>query len=338
MGLERKTSRSPSVLVVGAGAWGTAVANVFSKGGCVSYLWDKNPELVSVMRRRRFHPTFRPDIYLSRTVYPVGSLQGLEVDAVVFVAPFQSLREAALHVSEEGVYSNFIVCASKGIEQESLHLAHEIFAESFGDRPFAQISGPSFASEVMAGSPTAITVGTESEELSFFLRKYLHTKFFRLYTTTDVTGVEIGGALKNIIAIAAGIADGLELGSSARSALVVRGLGEMANYGENRGAKKSTFMGLSGLGDLILTCSDDKSRNRQFGLSLASAGKFDERLSGTGRLVEGYHTARALDKLDEINFENFPVISEVISVLKNIRTPKEALDHLLSRGPKPEIF
>tara|TARA_B100000029_G_scaffold481423_1_gene530494 strand:+ start:274 stop:1290 length:1017 start_codon:yes stop_codon:yes gene_type:complete len=335
---ERRTNSSPSVLVVGAGAWGTAVANVFAKGGCVSYLWDKNLELVSALQRHRFHPTFRTDICLSDNVYPIETLKGLVVDAVVFVAPFQSLRQAALQVCDEDVSSNFIICASKGIEQKSLHLAHEIFRESLGDKPFAQISGPSFASEVMAGSPTAVTVGTESEELSSFLKKYLHTKFFRLYTTKDVIGVEIGGALKNIVAIASGISDGLELGSSARSALIVRGLGEMARYGENCGAKKSTFMGLSGLGDLVLTCSDDQSRNRQFGLTLASTGKFDEGLSNAGKLVEGYHTAYALDKLEDIDFENFPIIYEVISVLKNIRTPGEALDRLLSREPKPEIF
>ena len=334
MELERK----PGVLVVGAGAWGTALANVLSRGGCCTYIWDKAEDVISEMSLQRHHPNYCVDIPLEENVHPTLNIEELKVDLVVLVTPFQNIRNAAEMLVEKRVDFMSIVSASKGIEKGSLLLAHEIISSFFPDKSFAQVSGPSFAKEVLHGSPTAITVGTKSTELASFLIKYLHAKFFRLYSTQDVIGVEIGGALKNVIALAAGISDGLGLGSSARSALMVRGMSEISRFGQARGAEKNTFMGLSGFGDLVLTCSDDLSRNRRFGIEIGSMkGPIDSILI-EGHLVEGFHTAMALAESGLINFDEFPLIFEVISVLKGRRRPRESLERLLAREPKSEVF
>ena len=328
----------PDVLVVGAGAWGTALANVLARGGCCIYLWDKAEDVIAEMNLRRHHPNYCVDIPLEENVHPTLNIEDLKVHLVVLVPPFQSLRNAAKMLVEKKVDFMGVVSASKGIEKGSLLLAHEIISSFFPDKPFAQVSGPSFAQEVLQGSPTAITVGTKSAALASFLIRHLHAKFFRLYSTQDVIGVEVGGALKNVIAIAAGISDGLELGSSARSALIVRGMSEISKFGQARGAEKNTFMGLSGFGDLVLTCSDDLSRNRRFGIEIgAMEGSIDSILLEE-HLVEGFHTAMALAESGEINFDNFPLIFEVISVLKNHRRPRESLERLLGRDPKCEDF
>ena len=328
----------PNVLVVGAGAWGTALANVLSRGGCYTYLWDKAEDVISEMRLVRHHPNCCVDIPLEKNVHPILDIEDLNVKLVVLVPPFQNLRNAAEMLIEKRVEFMGVVSASKGIEKGSLLLAHEIISSFFPDKPFAQVSGPSFAQEVLRGSPTAITVGTRSTDLTSFLIRHLHAKFFRLYSTQDVIGVEVGGALKNVIAIAAGISDGLELGSSARSALIVRGMSEISRFGQARGAEKNTFMGLSGFGDLVLTCSDNLSRNRRFGTEIgAMKGPIDSILL-KDHLVEGFHTAMALAESGVINFDNYPLIYEVISILKNRRRPRESLERLLDREPKSEDF
>ena len=328
----------PDVLVVGAGAWGTALANVLSRGGCCIYLWDKAEDVISEMNLRRHHPNYCVDIPLEENVHPTLNIEDLKVNLVVLVPPFQGLRNAAKMLVEKKVDFMGVVSASKGIEKGSLLLAHEIISSFFPDKPFAQVSGPSFAQEVLQGSPTAITVGTKSTDLASFLIRYLHSKFFRLYSTEDVVGVEIGGALKNVIAIAAGISDGLELGSGARTALIVRGMSEISRFGQAQGAEKNTFMGLSGFGDLVLTCSDDLSRNRRFGIQIgAMKGPIDS-IFTKEHLVEGFHTAMALAESGMINFDNYPLIYEVISVLKNRRRPRESLERLLAREPKSEEF
>jgi len=325
--------------VVGAGAWGTALASVFARGGCQTLLWDADDTLINTLATTRRHPRLNTDQPLDELVEPVTDFSDAgELMCVVLVVPFQALRAAATTLSTSRLNYSAIACASKGLELETLAMAHEIIADANGtNMPFAQLSGPNFALEVMRGHPAAITVAATTTELGHELAEAMHSGRFRAYITDDVVGVEVGGALKNVIAIAAGIADGLALGSNTRAALITRGLAEMARFGTARGGRLETFMGLSGMGDLVLTCTDDQSRNRQFGLALAKLGNIDKAAASVGALVEGAATARALaQKFDAIGVD-LPIAMEVAAVLEGKRTPSAAVENLLARDPKNEI-
>ncbi len=326
------------ILVVGAGAWGTALAMVFARAGCTVTLWDADSALIGEMRRARRHPRFVPDVELESGIEPVTTLAGLaSVDVAVFVVPFQVLRGALTALGEAGVRAAGIACASKGLEGGTLAMAHEIVAATVGaDVPFAQLSGPNFAAEVMREAPAAITVAASTPALGETLAGAMHGARFRPYLTDDVVAVEIGGALKNVIAIAAGMADGLGLGSNTRAALITRGLAEIARYGCARGGRMETFMGLSGMGDLVLTCTDDQSRNRRFGLALARLGDVEAAAADVGALVEGVATAQALaGHADELAVD-MPIASEVAAVLEGRHTLETAVERLLAREPVAE--
>ena len=325
-------------MVVGAGAWGTALASVFARGGCRTLLWDEDSALLSTMARTRHHPRFSPELELEALIEPIVAFQDVpELMCVVVVVPFQALRSALQKLQESALKYAAVACASKGIELDTFALAHEIVAEICPPQtPFAQLSGPNFAAEVMRGSPAAITIAATTPALGRNLAELMHGPRFRPYLSDDVIGVEIGGALKNIIAIAAGIADGLELGSNTRAALITRGLAEMARFGCARGGRMETFMGLSGMGDLVLTCTDDQSRNRRFGLELARLGDVARAERAVGALVEGVSTARALAQKSSALSVATPIADEVAAVLAGIRTPARAVENLLARDPKIE--
>ena len=266
-------TKSLSVMVVGAGAWGTAIASVFVRGGNETLLWDRDRTTIDAMQCSDSHPKFFGGKKLDPRLKLISELRNdINIDYIVFVVPFQRLRSAMATIHKSDVQFNGVVCASKGLELESNALAHEIAGDVFGASvPFAQLSGPNFASEVFDEKPAAIAVGGSTDDIAKAISEMMSGDRFRPYATTDLVGVEIGGALKNIIAIAAGISDGMGLGSNARAALVTRGLGEIARFGEAIGADPQTFAGLSGMGDLLLTCTDDQSRNRRFGMALASS-------------------------------------------------------------------
>lgn len=327
----------PTILVVGAGAWGTALASVFARGGCRTLLWDADHELIAKMAATRHHPRFASELELEAGIEPVGAIKGLpEISCTVLVVPYQVLRAALKDLHQAGLSTAAMACASKGIELETLAMAHEIVWDVWPQRlPFAQLSGPNFAAEVMHDAPAAITIGASDSNLAEQLATAMHGPRFRAYSTTDVVGVAAGGALKNVIAIAAGIADGLELGSNTRAALITRGLAEIARFGVARGGRMETFMGLSGMGDLVLTCTDDQSRNRRFGLALAADGDPERATAAVGALVEGVATARALANSPvEVDL---PITSEVARVLQGLATPLEAVQRLLAREPTREI-
>lgn len=331
-------ARVCDLLVIGAGAWGTALAQVLARAGCRALLWDSAPTLISTLAVTRHHPHFAPEVALAPGVVPIDDLTAAaDAEVAVLVVPFQVLRSAftALAAALPGLPA--IACASKGFELDSGCMAHEVAAAIFGsERPFAQFSGPNFAIEVMRGRPAAITIGASTEALGRGLVGALHGPGFRPYYTDDVIGVEIGGALKNVIAIAAGIADGLALGSNTRAALITRGLAEIARFGVARGGRLETFMGLSGMGDLVLTCTDDQSRNRRFGLALARLGSVAQAQAEVGALVEGVPTAQAVAAMAAARGIDMPIAREVVAVLSGASTPEAAVTRLLARDPTAE--
>ena len=321
------------VLVIGAGAWGTALAAVFARAGTQTYLWDADAALMEQLQSSRRHPRLCPEIEFPDKLRPLAELTSeIDVDCAMFVVPFQVLRAAYRGLRASGASYSALACASKGFELDTLAVAHEIIAEESDEQlPFAQVSGPNFAAEVMRDAPAAITVGASDTEFGQALVSAMHGEMFRPYLTDDVVGVEIGGALKNVIAIAAGIVDGLQLGSNTRAALITRGLAEMARLGVARGARAETFMGLSGMGDLVLTCTDDQSRNRRFGLALARYGDIDRAASEVGALVEGVATARALARNGHLDDIALPIAREVAAVIDGNRDPRDVIKTLLER-------
>ena len=327
-----------TVLVIGAGAWGTALASVFARAGNRTLIWDRKQAVLEHIQKHRCHPVFSPDVLLHEGISACIDLNLAPVlDCVVFVVPFQKFRQALQQFRCSGIAAKSIVCASKGLELDTSALAHQIVIEEFGaEVPFSQISGPNFASEVINCCPAAISVASSNRALRESLVCMMHSTHFRPYLTDDVVGVELGGALKNVMAIAAGISDGLSLGSNARAALMTRGLGEIARLGEALGASRNTFMGLSGMGDLVLTCTDDQSRNRRFGLALARLGTADLAESEVGALVEGVASAKAVSEMADRLDISMPISSEIWAIISGAKSAHAALETLLSRAPFAE--
>lgn len=326
------------VLVVGAGAWGTALASVFARAGRETYLYDSDTATIEALARERRHPRFEPDVEIESRITPLATLDALPpLLCGVLVVPFQALRTAleSLVATLPGLPA--VACASKGFEIATQKMAHEIVADVLGPAiPFAQLSGPNFAGEVLSGTPAAITVGAADAAFGRALVAAMHGPAFRPYLTSDVVGVEVGGALKNVVAIAAGVADGLELGSNTRAALITRGLAEIARFGIANGGRMETFMGLSGMGDLVLTCTDDQSRNRRFGLALARLGDVGRAAEAVGALVEGVPTSEAIAAMAKKCKVEMPIAEEVARVLRGECTPEQAVQRLLAREPVVE--
>ena len=321
-----------SFLIIGAGAWGLALANTLARVNPTVFLWDGDTKLLDSLKKNRKHPFFCRDIKIHENIKIVLELVESRYDAIVFVTPFQALELVVQLVEEKKIIADYYISASKGIGINDLKLAHQIMKPLLArEASFVQLSGPSFAYEVMRGLPTAVTVGYKGKNVMQFFKSYVHQAKFRTYPTEDYIGVEVGGALKNVIAIGVGIVDGLELGANARAALIVRGLNEIRTYGMSRGGESVTFSGLSGLGDLVLTATDNQSRNRQLGLKIAEFNDVSKALESVGKLVEGYKTSQALDRSKEINSENYPIMHEIIEILLRSRKPSEALTRLLSR-------
>ncbi|UCD68033.1 MAG: NAD(P)-dependent glycerol-3-phosphate dehydrogenase [Betaproteobacteria bacterium] len=323
--------------VIGAGAWGTALAVTLSAKYSVS-LWSRSARHVSDLRRDDENKRYLPGIRFGGAVEVVDQIETAMQSAglVLFAVPTAGLREVLRSARDHMAGAGGIwVC--KGFEPGSGKLPHEVAAEEFSPATLRGVlSGPSFAVDVARGLPTAVTLAASEEEFAITMARRLHTGRFRVYSSTDLIGVEVGGAVKNVIAIAAGICDGLQLGDSARAALVTRGLAEITRLGVRLGGRMETFMGLSGLGDLTLTCAGDLSRNRRVGLALATGKRLTEILSELGHVAEGVHTANEVLRLaNELGVE-MPITQVVVSVLAGSVSPAEAVEALLHRDPKPE--
>jgi glycerol-3-phosphate dehydrogenase (NAD(P)+) len=325
--------RANVIGVVGAGAWGMALANASVAAGRSVVLWGRDARQMQAFAATR-RSDLLPGVQLARVVEATAELDDLKrCDAILVAVPAQSSREAAIRLAALPGSAPFVSCA-KGIERGTRAFMTEVLGQAAPGRQTAILSGPSFAADVAAGLPTAVTLGSTDEGLARALCDALRGPSLRLYHSTDVRGVEIGGAAKNVLAIACGVAVGRGLGASAAAALVARGFAELRRFGEAFGARGSTLMGLSGLGDLVLTCSSAQSRNFAFGQALGRGVSVAE--AGAGKLAEGVSTARALIELARERDVDMPIANCVEGLIEGSLDVAAAVGALLARPPRGE--
>ncbi len=327
------------IAVLGAGAWGTALAIRLSKQHQVT-LWTKDENHLSELVAHRVNVSFFPDFSLSEDIGLTASLHEAlsEAQLALVVVPVAGFRETLQGISQTGVDVP-VIWGCKGFESDGARLPHQIVAEVYSESCLCGVlSGPSFAEEVALGLPTALTLASIDDRFSTEMAGQLHSKNLRVYTSQDIIGVETGGAVKNVITIAAGIADGMRFGHNARAALITRGLMEITRLGIAMGGKKETFMGLAGVGDLLLTCTGDLSRNRRVGLLLAEGKSLQKILNELGHVAEGVHTARAVLQLSQKFKVDMPITEAICSILHDGMPAGAAVERLLSREPKVEIY
>ena len=328
-----------TLAVLGAGSWGTALAIALARNGHTVRLWTLASADAAAMNALRVNAQFLPDIVLPPPLTATADLAAAlgGVDGVLVAVPSSGFREVLARLAPL-LAGREIAWATKGFEQDSGKLLHQVAAEELGAGvACVAVSGPSFAAEVALGLPTALTVASPDAVAAEAWVSRLHGGALRAYRSDDLVGVQVGGAAKNVLAIAAGIADGLGFGANARAALITRGLAEMQRLGLALGARRDTFLGLSGLGDLLLTCTDNQSRNRRVGLALASGQGFQQAVEALGQVAEGVVTARAVQRLAAKLGVDMPICGEVYRVLYEQRDVREAVQELLAREPSAEL-
>ena len=326
-----------ALAVLGAGAWGTALAaSVASRHGVT--LWARDPAQAGAIASARRNARYLPEIALPEALRVEADLQRALEGAELLIAatPVAGLRELVAKVRLK-LPNVPLIWLCKGFEQEGAALPHEIVAASGWRAPSGALSGPSFALEVAKGLPCALTLASADAAFAARTAALLHGGRLRVYHSDDLVGVEIGGAVKNVLAIAVGICDGLGLGQNARAALITRGLAEITRLGVKMGGRPETFTGLTGAGDLILTCTGDLSRNRRVGLALAQGKKLDDILREIGHVTEGVYTAAAVERRAQELCIDMPITQAVCAVLFGRASPREAVERLLARDPKVEI-
>jgi glycerol-3-phosphate dehydrogenase (NAD(P)+) len=320
--------------VLGGGAWGTALAQVSASSGRDTLLWAREPEVVEAINSNHENTAFLAGQKLSPAVRATGDLTDLaDCDAWLVVTPAQHMRSVLDAAPAEG---KPLVLCSKGIEERSGAMLHRVAAEAAPGAPIAVLSGPTFAHEVAAGLPTAVTLAAEDQALAEALRDRIAQPTFRIYLSDDVAGAEIGGAVKNVLAIACGVVDGKGLGQNARAALIARGFAEMTRFGLANGAKRETLVGLSGLGDLVLTCSSTSSRNFSLGKGIGEGRSPSELMSDRRTVAEGAFTAPVLARLAKDMGIDMPVVAAVDKLLSGQANVDQVLQELLARPPRPE--
>ncbi len=331
---------SEPILVAGAGSWGTALAIASARNDQTTFLWGRDATHMKELIDDHKNNRYLPDVVFPTDLTPVVNIDPYLQDTkdILIGLPCKALRPFLKKIVDlSSVNDKRIVWACKGIEPETQMLVHEIIEEILGkDVPIAVLSGPSFAAEVGSNLPTAVTIASKNQKFLDDLINRFHRKSFRAYASQDLIGVEIGGAVKNVMAIAAGITDGLGFGANTRAALITRGLAEMTRLGVSMGGQPETFMGLAGFGDLVLTCTDNQSRNRRFGLLLAEGKSIEEAVDAIGQVVEGARTANEVAELAKKNHIEMPITNQVTRLLKGKCTPREAVETLLSREPRQE--
>lgn len=326
--------------VLGGGSWGLTLANHLAGKGHHVTVWVRRPEKARSLSINRSDPQRLPGIELSPEIRFTSdmseALDGAEL--LLFVVPSQAMREVARKVANVGRFPKRIVSATKGIEIETGMRMSQVIREELGDVEVAVISGPSIALEVARGLPTSVVAASENQDYAREVQMLFHSPTFRVYTSDDVIGVELGGALKNIVAIAAGISDGLGFGANTKGALLTRGLAEIMRLGIHLGARPVTFAGLSGMGDLITTSFSKHSRNRYVGEELGKGRSIDEILSGMTMVAEGVPTAEAVHRLAGRIGVDMPLTEAVLMIIRGEWTPQEAIHRLTQREPKPEYY
>ena len=331
-------TRQEPMAVVGAGSWGTALAIQLARAGHPTYLWGRDGAQLQAMIRDRRNARYLPEARFPdalRVEADLATALKNARDALVAV-PSHAFRAMLQKLAPLLHADTRIAWATKGFESGTGMLPHQVALDVLGNRPGAVLSGPTFAREVGAGLPTAMTVASRDEPFALELALRLSGPSFRAYTQTDIMGVEVGGAVKNVIAIGSGIADGMGFGANTRVALITRGLAEMMRLGVKLGAVRETFMGLAGLGDLVLTCTDDQSRNRRFGMALGRGASLDEAQSGIGQVVEGVPAARAVHAVAQRVAVDMPICREIYGVMHEGKAVRAAVQALMQREVRSE--
>lgn len=330
---------SQTIAVLGAGSWGTALAMLLARNDQTVNLWSHNAAHASLMQESRENNRYLPGLTFPEKLNVSADLEVTlkDVTDILIVVPSHAFRDTLKTIKSFISASNRIAWATKGLETDSNKLLHQVAREELGDKiSLAVISGPTFAKEVAQGLPGAVTIASDDQNLALDWAKLLHNDHFRAYTSDDVVGVELGGACKNVIAIAAGIADGMGFGANARAALIARALAEITRLGVSLGANAETFTGLTGLGDLVLTCTDDQSRNRRTGIALGEGKNLDSVIKEIGQVVEGVATAKEVVALAKKQNIDMPITEQVYNVLYNQYSPENAVNALFNRTIKKE--
>lgn len=325
-----------TIAILGAGSWGTAVANHLAQSGNRVLLWGHNPEHIAQMLKEGSNQRYLPSIKFPDSLIPTAELELClkEADELIVAVPSHAFASLLAQLKKP---TNGLAWLTKGIDPQSHQLLSELVAEKWGQSfPIAIISGPSFAREVGMHLPTALTLASNNLGYQKSIQKLLHHGNLRAYLSADVIGVQLCGAVKNVLAIACGISDGLGYGSNAKAALITRGLAEMSRLGLQMGAKEETFRGLAGLGDLVLTCTDDQSRNRRFGLQLGRGINLLEAEQQIGQVVEGKHNAAQVCALAQQFKVEMPICTQVNALLNTEISPQQAVLNLMSRSPRNE--
>jgi glycerol-3-phosphate dehydrogenase (NAD(P)+) len=328
-----------SIAVLGAGSWGTALAIQFARGGKHTRLWGRDAQHMHAMARARRNERYLPEASFPESLSVVSDV-GAALDGaldVLIAVPSGALRSVLREIAPRLAAGMRLALASKGFELATSQLPHQVAHQELGaGRSIAVLSGPTFAHEVGAGLPSAMTIASPDAQFASALAHDLSAGNFRAYTSPDIIGVEVGGAVKNVLAVAAGFSDGLNFGANTRVALITRGLVEMTRLGVALGGQRDTFMGLAGLGDLVLTCTDDQSRNRRFGLLLADGRTPETALAQIGQIVEGYIAAKATREVAQRLAVEMPLCEAVYQVLYERLPVDEVIRGLMSRPIKAE--
>ncbi len=337
------SSKKKKILVLGSGNFGTCLAQHLALNGCDVCVWSHHSDVVDSINKHHRNPRYLSSAQLAKNMTATSDLseETVAMSGVILLAiPTQALRSVLSKVKNLITESHLLICAAKGIEIESLEFPGGIIESVLGPgvaKSAVFLSGPSFASEVVQRLPTAVSLASENPERCFESQKLFHADVFRAYSSDDPTGLEVAGALKNVIAIASGAVTGLGFESNSRAALVTRGLAEITKVGVALGAKPLTFTGLGGVGDLFLTCSSEKSRNFSLGYQLAKGKQAKDILSSMGSVAEGYYTAKAVHDLGRKLKVQIPICDQVYKVLYENKPIEDAVRDLLTREAKPEL-
>jgi len=324
--------------VIGAGSWGTALAMQMARNG-TTYLWGRNPQHMENMHNTRSNEAYLPGVTFPDNLILEADLETAikASEAVLVVSPSHAFAEVLQKIKPH-IGNRPLAWASKGFEPGSGRFLHEVAEDIMGkDTPIALVTGPSFAKDVAEGKPTLVTVATTNKSFALEVSHALHNKKFRVYISDDLIGAELGGAVKNVLALATGICDGMQLGDNTRAAILTRGMAEMMRLGKALNCKAETLMGLSGLGDLVLTCTGDLSRNRRMGLALGRSQSIEDAKKEIGQLVEGIGTADEVMRLAKKHKVDMPISEHVWKVVNGKMTPAEAVKELMSRGSRQEF-
>ncbi|MGV8959760.1 MAG: NAD(P)H-dependent glycerol-3-phosphate dehydrogenase [Stenotrophomonas sp.] len=327
------------VAVLGAGSWGTALASLLARHGHPTVLWGRDAAVIEAIDQRHDNPRYLPGIALPESLRATTALDQAVAGAawILVVVPSHAFAETVRLLAPLRPAGAGVAWATKGFEPGSGRFLHEVAREVLGpDVPLAVVTGPSFAKEVTQGLPTAVTVHGDDAPFAQCVAEAMHGPAFRAYTGDDMVGAELGGAMKNVLAVATGVADGMQLGLNARAGLITRGLNEMLRLAAAIGAKPETLMGLAGLGDLVLTCTGDLSRNRRLGLALGRGQTLEDAVREIGQVVESVQTADEVMRQAERHGIDLPISQAVRAVLHGDLSPADALQQLLAREQKPE--